>query len=176
MLYFCDNCGHHKTLDKICEHKFIPILFTIENGNTQLRLVCKNCYYIDPQPKKQTDYPNCKNKKVLNEYKMFINTLEIPYHDFIHNLKKNNPITEKERYSLYLQTESWQKKRLETLKRDKGECQICHGKAEQVHHLTYLHFPNEYMFELVSLCKVCHEKHYHKDSNTSLNKIDQTEF
>lgn len=61
-------------------------------------------------------------------------------------------------YNAYLQTAKWFGKRARVLERDNYVCQAClHGKATQVHHLTYAHIFNEPLFDLVSVCQVCHE-------------------
>lgn len=64
-------------------------------------------------------------------------------------------------YNEYLKSPHWQKLRESILQRDNYECQICFNPAEQVHHLTYQHRGEEYIFELVSLCEACHLKFYH---------------
>ena len=37
-------------------------------------------------------------------------------------------------------------------------CQVCGGRATDVHHLTYDRFGHEDMGDLVSLCRRCHSK------------------
>ena len=65
-------------------------------------------------------------------------------------------------YTAYLQSKEWKAKRAYILRRDKGECQVCGGKAEQVHHLTYVRVrpPNfsELMSDLIAVCVPCHEE------------------
>lgn len=62
-------------------------------------------------------------------------------------------------YNDYLRSESWHRKRIIILERDKYECQGClQARASQVHHLTYDHVGDELLFELTSLCVPCHEK------------------
>ena len=62
----------------------------------------------------------------------------------------------------YLTTPAWQERRRAVLKRDHGQCQaaldVCSGRAEQVHHLTYRHWRNEPLFDLVAVCWLCHQK------------------
>lgn len=61
-------------------------------------------------------------------------------------------------YNAYLKSPEWQKKRLLVIKRDK-ECQSClSAPATQVHHLTYKHVYKEPLFELVGVCKTCHDQ------------------
>lgn len=70
-----------------------------------------------------------------------------------------------ENYAFY-NSKTWRKKRLEALRRDKHECQICRRygksvKATQVHHIVEI---NEdwslrlTLSNLTSLCGSCHNK------------------
>jgi 5-methylcytosine-specific restriction endonuclease McrA len=34
----------------------------------------------------------------------------------------------------------------------------CQSRATQVHHLTYRHLGNEPLFELMAICRDCHEQ------------------
>jgi len=62
----------------------------------------------------------------------------------------------------YLKSDIWKAKRIKRIKHDKYICQGClEAEAVQVHHLSYNHWQNEFMFELISVCEDCHEKiHY----------------
>jgi 5-methylcytosine-specific restriction endonuclease McrA len=65
----------------------------------------------------------------------------------------------------YLRSNKWHEKRDAVLKRDNYLCQACLiHRATQVHHLSYEHWRNEPLFELVSICKDCHDL---------ITKIDQ---
>lgn len=62
-------------------------------------------------------------------------------------------------YSKYLQSEKWQEKRKKVLERDNYKCKACETNiATQVHHLNYDFIYNEPLFDLVSVCKPCHDK------------------
>lgn len=62
------------------------------------------------------------------------------------------------RYEAYISSDAWREKRLRVLERDKWTCQACmRRRATQVHHLTYKHLEHEPLFDLVSICTVCHE-------------------
>ena len=63
-----------------------------------------------------------------------------------------------EQYNEYLKSSEWRSRRQRVLDRDGHLCQAClRRKATQVHHLTYEHVGNEPLFELTSVCRVCHE-------------------
>ena len=43
-----------------------------------------------------------------------------------------------------------------------GVCEACgEVRATEVHHLTYKHIGSEFLWELVAICRACHER-YHK--------------
>lgn len=60
-------------------------------------------------------------------------------------------------YKDYLQSESWQIKRRQVLRRDK-RCRICGSNNVQlhIHHLSYKNLGNEPLEDLVTLCYACH--------------------
>lgn len=62
-------------------------------------------------------------------------------------------------YSAYLKGPEWAEKRRLVMQRCRGTCEGC-GKrpAVEVHHLTYDHVFDEFLFELVGMCKPCHER------------------
>lgn len=61
-------------------------------------------------------------------------------------------------YREYMRSDAWFDKRDRVLKRDNYICQAClKRKATQVHHLTYEHFGDEPLFDLESICKICHD-------------------
>lgn len=70
-----------------------------------------------------------------------------------------------ERYTAYLKTDLWAKKRELVIARD-PTCKACERRpATQAHHLTYKHCPantfdyaaGEPLFDLIGICKTCHE-------------------
>jgi hypothetical protein len=68
-------------------------------------------------------------------------------------------------YDGYLQTAEWREKRRQVMERDGGLCQGCRKRpAENVHHLTYDHVGEEFLHELIALCRRCHSRlHGHDD-------------
>jgi 5-methylcytosine-specific restriction endonuclease McrA len=62
-------------------------------------------------------------------------------------------------YDEYLQTPQWRALRAEVLRRANGVCAGCPtGKPTQVHHLTYKHVRNEFLWELEAVCERCHQR------------------
>lgn len=62
-------------------------------------------------------------------------------------------------HNRYLRSEAWNQRRLAVLKRARGVCEGCGNvAATQVHHLTYEHWKEEFLWELVAICDECHER------------------
>ena len=60
-------------------------------------------------------------------------------------------------YQDYLKSPNWQKIRSRILKRDKVCVECKSNKATECHHLTYRHRYDERDYELVGVCRPCHE-------------------
>lgn len=66
----------------------------------------------------------------------------------------------------FYKTKQWRKKRLDILKRDNYECQVCKGKglhyqATTVHHIIHLRDNKELALvdkNLMSVCGTCHNE------------------
>jgi hypothetical protein len=69
---------------------------------------------------------------------------------------------QREAYRVYLLSPEWRAKRQKRLTLDGWRCQAmltgCLVEATEVHHLTYVHCGNEAMFDLQSVCRVCHDQ------------------
>lgn len=64
-----------------------------------------------------------------------------------------------DQYNQYLRTPAWRSRRALVLQRAGGWCEGCRkSEATQVHHLTYEHVCNEFLWELVAICDECHER------------------
>lgn len=67
-------------------------------------------------------------------------------------------------YNAYLKSIQWHSKRELVAKRANHTCEGCgeyQGNNGDVHHLSYNHFKNEFLFELIYLCRQCHERLHH---------------
>lgn len=62
-------------------------------------------------------------------------------------------------YNSYLKTPEWHRRRDAVFTRCEGICEGCGiNRATQVHHLTYDHAGDEFLFELVAVCSLCHSR------------------
>jgi hypothetical protein len=61
-------------------------------------------------------------------------------------------------YHRYLASAEWKSRRERVMERAGGLCEACRVQpATEVHHLTYAHIGNEALFELVAICRPCHQ-------------------
>lgn len=75
-------------------------------------------------------------------------------------------------YSDYLDSPEWKEKRRKVLLRENYICEGCGDeKAIEIHHISYKHKGNEFLFELVALCQHCHETVHREHLNKNINEI-----
>jgi hypothetical protein len=69
----------------------------------------------------------------------------------------------REPYAAYLASEEWAARRDKVMQRAGGFCEGCRAQpATEVHHLTYEHVTQEFLFELVAICGDCHARFHGK--------------
>jgi len=162
-LVYCLSCGRFESFDMECKHKWMYILFEINGGKTQLRQYCKRCHDVS-KPLKQGEVDLSKvERRLYSDYKEYVGTIDNTISELIHELSNIRKNRKEEDYKKYMSSDKWWEVREKVMYRDSNICQICGDPAAHVHHLTYEHFKDEFLFELVSLCKKCHHKHYHND-------------
>jgi hypothetical protein len=130
----CPQCG--KAREFICD--------TWYYHNKLSNEICHECTIKKEELKQQQEEKSRikmeewrrKNKEILNHLKT------MPYKE-------------------YLQTQHWQKLRLQALKKAWYRCQLCNGKKPlDVHHRTYERRGEEHISDLTVLCRECHEKYH----------------
>ena len=76
-----------------------------------------------------------------------------------------------ELYNQYLASPEWNSKKIRVRARDYGRCQLCRSDSFlDVHHLTYNRVGDEALFDLVTLCRHCH------DQEEALKKESKNEY
>lgn len=146
-----------------CEHKITDTRRkTHANG---VVVIAKQCIACGNQcgavPK------NTVAASVLSAMKAWDATLADAYHTKRHEeWERRKKVSESSHnaawwrwYEQYLQTPEWKTKRALVMARDKMLCQGCREvPATEVHHLTYVRLGQEMLFDLVAMCRGCHEK------------------
>lgn len=156
-----------------CEHTHvIPVRFTKSNGVVCVRLQCQQCG-DNRGERKKADY--CVNQ--LSEWNEALrqswrvqvdNRREELRSEYIAALlEASRPSEENEKewwqkYNAYLHSQQWHKMRQRVLDRDGNLCQACLANpATHVHHLSYELYNKlgkSAAFELVAICRPCHEQ------------------
>jgi hypothetical protein len=175
----CKECKllHITIQKKQCNHEEKHILLEYKNGAFNLRKICIKCLEfteqnikIDNKNKYQirkltyiNDLQDERNEKLKQEYEK----IRLHYNKERNDLYEQRKIEKDsdfwERYNAHLQTEKWRLLRLQVLQRDNYLCQGCRiVKAHEVHHLTYRNLGDEFLFQLISLCKPCHDKFHER--------------
>lgn len=67
----------------------------------------------------------------------------------------------KAEYATYLQSSTWEILKTAALERFDRRCAICYSADElEVHHRTYDRLGDEFISDLVPLCRLCHKRHH----------------
>jgi 5-methylcytosine-specific restriction endonuclease McrA len=155
-------------LGRLCDHKSTEIRKRIsKSGSILVGYQCLHCgrasgKYLNKKERPDTelhpwdegleDKAHNGNKEKYIELRMDV----IRKHYVLQCIEDNKRSQE---YSDYLNSQEWKQKRSLVLKRDNYTCTGCGvARATQVHHLTYKHIYNEFLFELTSLCDECHDR------------------
>lgn len=65
----------------------------------------------------------------------------------------------RKRYDIYLESPEWKQRRQLVMLRAQGICEGCRlAQAADVHHLNYEDVGEEFLFQLVALCRKCHQR------------------
>jgi hypothetical protein len=174
-LTICHDCGKSNYLPdwrSCCNSPYlIQIMVEQSNGAVVRRSGCKTCKQVSGKIiKKGHDWQLLPklSKQQKDEYEKAYNELcekrrlfAKAKHDEIQN---SNVLDFKKQYHAYLQTPEWKAKAEAVKMRDNYLCQAClSAPASDAHHLHYQNIFNEPLFDLVSVCRSCHDKLHKND-------------
>jgi hypothetical protein len=149
-----------------CKHPTTQICYQItQSDQTRYRVQCVECGETRPIAKSKLKRPDL----AIPLKKFDVSPWEYRRQKAEPELKKNllkwlNILMTRAnkrqiQYENYLQSPQWKIKRAKVLKRANGTCEGCgENKAVEVHHLTYDRIYNEMLFDLVAVCKSCHDQ------------------
>jgi hypothetical protein len=157
-----------------CSHPRVQMVWT-KVGNTgdplpgqQLRSQCLDCGQLSTEQHRHAlATPNTRvvNLELLNRG---IEAREQYWREQSERYRRNRESEKQEWwawYSTYLQSDEWRIRRALVLRRANDICEGCRdAPATQVHHLTYAHVGNEFLWELVAICDDCHERYHEIDA------------
>jgi len=155
-----------------CKHEQQePMRMTIADGRTQVVKCCTSCGQRCGTPMGQKDRAWVESLKWLpaelyEGYRARRNRernaimLELARKQFAERGRFTNS------YRDYIASPEWKSRRAKVMKRCGGVCEGCgDSPAVEVHHLSYRHFMEEFLFELVGVCERCHDR-YHEDEES----------
>ena len=177
-IYECLNCNKttFEEIEDCCRRPSERYVIDFHNGLPKfIRIQCDNCggCLEMTKPLKHSEYEEKTrgefSKERFKNWKLEKQIEKNNIYEFTKYLKDSK--SSFYQYNIYLRSEHWRNLRLIALERDKYICQSCkQEKATEVHHLTYNNLGNEFLDELISYCRVCHEKvHEKKDSRHQSN-------
>ncbi len=136
----------------------------LQNGAFQVRECCPDCGNPKGLARKQDDRVWVASLPVLppelaEDYQKRRDTQKLELHLFIARRQLEERGRFSTDYTAYYQSEPWKARRDLVLKRCGCVCEGCGtAPAVDIHHMSYDNFKNEFLFELVGLCKNCHDR------------------
>jgi hypothetical protein len=131
-------------------------------GGMQIKQQCLTCGGVFGNARKQ--HPSDIDLPLVDQHlhERYEFDLKQRYEDMLqkHALKQHTKSSSFfKSYSTYLSGPEWGLKRKLVLERAGGLCEGCRTNgATEVHHLSYAHVGKEFLFELVAVCRECHDR------------------
>ena len=148
-----------------CVHEFKDFRRRIaRNGTTQIFEFCLFCGQNFGHAISHKKFPNIKEIPVIEvDFDVYFDErLKVK-----HQIKHRHFLRQNASKSLwcqnYLLSEKWKIISAKVMRRANGVCEGClEARASQVHHLSYYNIGDEFIFELVAVCRECHQR-YHEN-------------
>lgn len=141
------NCPHSKTEIRYKD---------ASNGQRMYKLQCLNCGAGVGQFIKHADIPSPALIQPFDD--RLSEAYTCLKRDRRNDLNFSQDEARQAAYDTYMQSPEWKQRRFQVLARDKHTCQAClKATATDAHHLNYDHFGNEPLFDLIAVCRPCHE-------------------
>jgi 5-methylcytosine-specific restriction endonuclease McrA len=176
----CESCLEHWVITDIpCDHFESDLVkFIQSNGIAKARRQCCECHDfvggdVGGYTKEQRESLPLANielrEKSSNNKWEFRRIFYERRKEITEERQRNKKTLWFRDYSNYLRSDKWKAKRLLVLKRDNYLCQAClNNTATDVHHKTYEFVMQEPLFDLVAVCKRCHD-HIHSLKDAKKN-------
>lgn len=153
-----------------CSHDdAIPVRFTKSNGVVCVRIQCQRCGESQGE-KRKADYCVERLQDWDESLRQEWIAMRRRRHEELFQQVEQERMEQQAaqsvewwaRYNVYLKSQQWHKMRQRVLDRDGGLCQAClTNAATHVHHLSYdlyNQLGKSAAFELVAICRTCHEQ------------------
>ncbi|MGJ8560127.1 MAG: HNH endonuclease [Litorimonas sp.] len=166
-----------KHSNSFCTHeKTSFVMRTVSDGSKQYVEQCLKCglqrgsarsqkdIIVEPEPWDESLAPSYDRAKKKQLDEIFAKHLTI-------QKRKTGRFSEK--YVKHLSSEKWLKTRVKIFRRANNLCEGClENPARDIHHLTYENLGDEFMFELIALCRPCHERVERSKKESSEEELD----
>jgi 5-methylcytosine-specific restriction endonuclease McrA len=173
-IYYCENYCFNSYLEHEIgcmyeDHIFKNHVWTTSDNRKVVSSICSCC-----GEKERGGLKACKDKDKLPNGDHLIIKHDLLYKNNYNYINEKREAYKKkvkeihngkfwELYDEHIKSIDWLNIRQRILQRDKNLCQACLiNDAQEVHHLTYQNLGNEFMFELISVCKPCHDRIHNK--------------
>lgn len=151
---------HQRFFD--CEHKESELrVYTASNGTKHYRRQCLRCGRLVETVRRADIRRDLARLPAWDEDlpRQYWETRNQLYRQALDAIRSREKQEFWDWYESYLETGKWKRIRQRVLKRAGGICEGCgQQQATQVHHLNYSHVGEEFMFELVAVCRDCHAR------------------
>lgn len=145
----------------VCNHAMVELRVKATTGSPLYGYQCVKCGSMVGSWVKKFDAEQ-ESRRTGKPIAAWDESLRTSFYEELTNARKEEREQRNdewwEKYTEYLNSPQWASKRQRVLERDGHVCQACLIRdAREVHHLTYKHVFNEPLFELIAVCKVCHD-------------------
>lgn len=168
--------------ERECKHsETAPFRVRIANGAVQVRDCCTHCgervgtalsqknkSWLETLPWQSPELSNTYTNRRDAERSVIL--LDLAKRQYAERGRFTKSYTE------YLASDAWKSKRALVMNRCGSKCEGCGAaNATDIHHLTYRHLFNEFLFELIGLCRDCHNRITEEDRKARGIASDDTE-
>lgn len=152
-----ERCAHERTDFR---------RYQIANGALTLRRQCVNCGELVGSALKRDSVPNFDALPMVDEVAR--QRASERWRESGNRYAERREEIDRafwEYYQDYITSNEWRAKRDRVLRRANGVCEGCGlHRPEHVHHQTYQNLGAEFLFELVAICRDCHQRiHPHRE-------------
>lgn len=164
-VYYCAKCLEYLKFvpNKVCCDS--PKIRLVKTFRVDKKVIlynqCKNCGFRTQGAVKQDKILELDKIDMVDEEAMINRKSNInkEINDFTTKFIEHQVYVSLNHTDPYYSSEEWNVRRKMVFRRDGDICQCClSATSTQIHHLSYEHFRNEPLFDLVSVCQPCHEK------------------
>ncbi len=157
----CKSCNH----DGITNTQTMRAL-KCSNGSLQYKLQCNRCGLATSNPVKQELLAG-------EQVEAWRHDISLRLHEEREAAQQAELADMRTRYAAYLKTPEWARKRAQVMQRANNTCEGCGtSRAHQVHHKTYEHIGEEFLWELVAVCMQCHERLHELDADKAARRAN----